>query len=170
MDTTQQPTNQSPYSFRPATIADLPLLQQWLQTPEVIRWWGNPEHEYALLQEDLDNPDMTMQIVSYDDTPFAYAQHYEVHTWPQPHFEHLPPGSRAIDAFIGDPQMFGASHGSAFLRLLALHLKNEGAPAVAIDPDEDNHRARRAYQKAGFRGDTIVETEAGPAVLMIFEG
>ena len=45
----------SPYTFRPATRNDLPLLKQWLQTPEVIRWWGNPEHEYSLLEEDLDN-------------------------------------------------------------------------------------------------------------------
>jgi aminoglycoside 6'-N-acetyltransferase len=160
----------SPYTFRPATKDDLPLLKQWLQTPEVIRWWGNPEHEYSLLKEDLDNPNMTMRIVSHLGTPFAYAQDYEVHTWPQPHFEHLPTGSRAIDAFIGDPQLLGTGHGSAFLRLLALHLKNEGAPAVAIDPDANNLRARRAYEKAGFRGDTIVDTESGPAVLMIFEG
>jgi hypothetical protein len=37
---------------------------------------------------------------------------------------------------------------------------------VAIDPDASNLRARRAYVKAGFRGDTA----AGPAILMIFEG
>ncbi len=127
----------SPYTFRLATRDDLPHLKQWLQTPEVIRWWGNPEHEYSLLEEDLDNPNMTMRIVSYLGKPFAYAQDYEVHTWPQPHFEHLPPGSRAIDAFIGDPQLLGIGHGSAFLRLLALHLKNKGAPAVAIDPDAE---------------------------------
>jgi RimJ/RimL family protein N-acetyltransferase len=41
---------------------------------------------------------------------------------------------------------------------------------VAIDPDIHNHRARRAYKKAGFRGDTEVVTNSGPAILMIFEG
>jgi len=41
---------------------------------------------------------------------------------------------------------------------------------VAIDPDIQNHRARRAYERAGFRGDTEVMTDSGPAVLMIFEG
>jgi hypothetical protein len=29
---------------------------------------------------------------------------------------------------------------------------------VAIDPDVDNLRARRAYEKAGFRGDTVAES------------
>ena len=46
----------------------------------------------------------------------------------------------------------------------------EGAPTVAIDPDVDNTRARRAYEKAGFSGEGIVETGEGPAVLMIFSG
>ncbi|MFZ0205843.1 MAG: hypothetical protein WAL59_06960 [Roseiarcus sp.] len=55
------------------------------------------------------------------------------------------------------------------MRLLAARLRAEGAPVVAIDPAADNMRARRAYEKAGFVGDGIVETSAGPSVLMIFE-
>ena len=160
----------SPYSFRPATNADLPLFRRWLCTAEPRRWWGDPAHEYSLLEEDLENPGMTMLVVSYDGVPFAYAQHYEVHTWPQPHLSHLPAGSRAIDAFIGVPEMLGVGHGAAFLRLLALELKRAGTPEIAIDPDMANLRARRAYEKAGFRGGTPVATEAGPAVLMLFGG
>jgi RimJ/RimL family protein N-acetyltransferase len=53
---------------------------------------------------------------------------------------------------------------------LAERLRREGAAVVAIDPDVNNVRARRAYAKAGFRGDEVVETTAGPAVLMLFEG
>ena len=160
----------SPYSFRPATQTDLPLFRQWLRTPEPMRWWGDPVHEYSLLEEDLENPGMTMLVVSYQGVPFAYAQHYEVHTWPQPHMSDLPKGSRAIDAFIGVPEMLGVGHGSAFLRLLTLELKDAGSPVIAIDPDVENLRARRAYERAGFRGDTVVDTEAGPAVLMLFAG
>ena len=37
-------------------------------------------------------------------------------------------------------------------------------------PDVDNLRARRAYAKAGFRGDTVVETVEGSAILMLFGG
>src|SRR5262249_32139764 len=77
-------------------------------------------------------------IVSFAGSPFAYAQDYAVHVWPQPHFAHLPVGARAIDAFIGEPDMIGRGHGAAFLRILALRLIAEGAPLVAIDPDVDN--------------------------------
>ena len=145
------------------------MLRRWLNAPEVVRWWGDPAEQAALLDEDLDQPLMVMRIVEHAGRPFAYAQDYDVHSWPQPHFEDLPPGARAIDAFIGDPDMIGRGHGAAFLRRLAERLVAEGAPLVAIDPDVDNHRARRAYARAGFRGDTVVETEAGPAVLMLFE-
>jgi aminoglycoside 6'-N-acetyltransferase len=148
---------------------DLSLLGVWLRTPEVVRWWGKPEEQAALLEEDLGEPAMVMQIVSFDGRPFAYAQHYAVHTWPQAHFAGLPLGSRAIDAFIGDPDMIGKGHGSAFLRLLAMQLRHAGAPVVAIDPDLQNRRARRAYEKVGFRGDREVMTSSGPAMLMMFE-
>ena len=146
------------------------MLRMWLQTSEIARWWGDPEEEAALLEGDLDDPRMRMWIVSFKTRPFAYAQDYAIQDWPQPHFDHLPPGSRAIDAFIGEPDMIGYGHGSAFLRLLAERLRREGAPVVAIDPGVDNLRAQRAYRKAGFCGDSIADTGAGPAILMIFEG
>jgi aminoglycoside 6'-N-acetyltransferase len=157
-----------PYSFRDARPDDMPLLRGWLRTPEVVRWWGDPAEQAAMLEEDLSEPDMEMRIVSLDAKPFAYAQDYAVDRWPQPHFAGLPPGSRAIDSFIGEPKMIGRGHGSAYLRLLAARLRGEGAPVVAIDPAADNIRARRAYEKAGFVGDGIVETGEGLAVLMIF--
>jgi aminoglycoside 6'-N-acetyltransferase len=168
-------------------------------TPEVVRWWGDPAEQYALLEEDLGNPLMVMRIVAFDTQPFAYVQDYDVHTWPQAHFAHLPEGARSIDAFIGVPDMVGRGHGAAFLRERAGQLishqpekcvgaadvssgaplavfasadarKIAGAPVVAIDPDAANLRARAAYAKAGFIGDTIVATAAGPVVVMVFGG
>jgi aminoglycoside 6'-N-acetyltransferase len=156
------------YTFRAPEWADFPLLERWLQAPEVVEWWGDPANELALLREDMDEPQMTQLIVSCDDVPFAYAQHFEVHAWPQEHLAHLPPGARAVDAFIGEPDMLGRGHGSKFLRELAEELVAGGAPLVAIDPDEDNARARKAYANAGFRGERVVETESGPVVLMIY--
>ena len=163
-------SGETAYMFRPATAADLPLLSRWLCTPEVIHWWGDPAEQEALLKGDLDEPAMVMRIVSHWGRPFAYVQHYAVQAWPQPHFAHLPRGARAIDAFIGEPGMIGRGHGSAFLRQMALSLKANGAPVVAIDPDAANLRARRAYAKAGFRGEVVSQSGEGPVVVMTFEG
>jgi aminoglycoside 6'-N-acetyltransferase len=157
------------YAFRLATHADLPMLGNWLATPEVVRWWGDPAEQYALLEEDLGNPLMVMRIVARDGRPFAYVQDYDVGTWPQAHFAHLPDGARGIDAFIGVPEMIGRGHGAAFLRERAAQLIAEGASLVAIDPDASNLRARAAYAKAGFIGDAIVATAAGPVMVMVFD-
>ena len=158
------------YEFRPVTPGDMPILRGWLRAPEPMRWWGDAYEQEALLREDLDNPLMTMRIVSHQGRDFAYAQDYAVHSWPQPHFAALPHATRAIDTFIGEPAMIGRGHGSSYLRLLAERLIAEGAPLIAIDPAVENMRARRAYAKAGFRGDGVVETAEGPAVLMVFGG
>ena len=59
--------------------------------------------------------------------------------------------------------MIGRGHGQAYLRLLAARLCAECAPLVAIDPAEDNVRARRAYEKAGFRVEAIGCDGSGPS-------
>lgn len=136
--------------------------------PEVVRWWGEPEEQAALLEGDLNEPLMAMRIVSFDGSPFAYAQDYDVNSWPQVQFSHLPIGTRAIDAFIGEPGMIGRGHGAAFLRRLAERLISEGAPVVAIDPDVANLRARRAYAKAGFVEDRSADTRGDAVSVMLF--
>jgi aminoglycoside 6'-N-acetyltransferase len=156
------------YAFRAARHEDLPLLRRWLETPEVTLWWGDPEEQASLLASDLDDPHMAMWIVEFEGRPFAYVQDYDVHNWPQHHFAHLPPGSRGVDAFIGEPDMLGIGHGSVFLRRFAEWLRASGVPVVAIDPDPKNLRARYAYTQAGFVGEVEVDTEWGPAVLMTF--
>jgi len=158
----------SPYNFRPFTHADLPMITRWLQAPEVVRWWGDAEAELALIAQDIDEPLMRQWIVEYHGQPFGYVQSYPLHAWPQSRLMHLPDGSRAIDAFIGEPDMIGRGHGRVFLRAFAEMLVAEGAPVVAIDPGVDNHRARRAYAWAGFVGEEVVETGQGPAILMLF--
>lgn len=144
------------------------MLSQWLRTPEVVRWWGNPDEQAALLAGDLNEPLMVMRIVLLDGRPFAYAQDYDVGSWPQEQFAHLPTGSRAIDAFIGESGMIGRGHGAAFLRLLAQQLIDDGAPVVAIDPDARNMRARRACGNAGFVQQIGLVAEGDDITLMIF--
>lgn len=66
--------------------------------------------------------------------------------------------------------MIGRGHGSTYLKLLAERLRTEGAPIVCHRSRREQHPRRRAYEKAGFRGDAVVENDNGPAILMIFDG
>jgi hypothetical protein len=39
------------YTFRPMTIQDFAMARRWLETPEVRRWWRDPDGEVSLLEE-----------------------------------------------------------------------------------------------------------------------
>jgi aminoglycoside 6'-N-acetyltransferase len=154
------------YAFRSMSSADLPLIRRWLATPEVVRWWGDPSQQYALVSGDLDDPDMDQFIVALDRRPFGYIQSYSLSTWNQG-FGEQPAAARGIDQFIGEPDMVGCGHGSSFIRQFADTLLRSGTPRVVTDPDPANIRAVRAYQKAGFERDRVVDTPDGPALLMV---
>ena len=78
-----------------------------------------------------------------------------------------PPGTRGIDQFIGEVDLMGRGHGSAFMRAFIEGLLKSGVPRVVIDPSPTNPRAIRAYEKAGFRREREVDTPDGPALLMV---
>ena len=63
--------------------------------------------------------------------------------------------------------MLGRGHGSAFIRAFADSLLANGTPRVVIDPDPENTRAIRAYERAGFVRDRLVDTPDGAALLMV---
>jgi aminoglycoside 6'-N-acetyltransferase len=156
------------YAFRPMTADDLDMVSRWLKTPEVARWWGHPDEQRALLEGDLDDERMSMWIVSHRDRPFAYIQNYEPSGWGLHQFGDLPPGSRGIDQFIGEPDMLNRGHGSAFIRAHVEDLFAAGAPVVGTDPDPSNARAVRAYRKAGFEAlREALDTESERVLLML---
>ena len=155
----------SAYHFRRLALSDLPMVRGWRQHPHVIQWWGPPEVEDP--EEMLAQPDVRMWIVEMGGRPIAYAQDYDPHAWPGHPFAHLPGGSRGIDQYIGEPDLIGQGHGSAFVRQHCEALFAEGAPAIGTDPHPDNRRARRAYRKAGFKPvSEPVDTLWGRAILM----
>jgi len=142
------------------------MIRRWLETPEVARWWGEPDEQYSLVSGDLDHPDMNQFIVAIDDHPFGYIQCYALSAWCQ-NFGSQPARTRGIDQFIGVSEMIGRGHGSGFIRQFTDDLLSSGIPRIVTDPDPGNGRAVRAYAKAGFQSDRIVDTPDGPALLMV---
>jgi aminoglycoside 6'-N-acetyltransferase len=154
-----------PYDFRPVSDADLPLLARWRASPQVVRWWGPLEVEAPA--ETFADRRVAMWIVAHHGRPFAYAQDYCPHDWDPHPFAYLPPGSRGIDQYIGEPDLLDLGHGSAFVRAYCDRLFAAGAPAVGTDPHPDNGRAIRAYEKAGFKVvSPATNTRWGRAILM----
>ena len=157
------------YQFRPLVEGDLPMVRQWLQVPEVARWWGDPVEQFGLVSGDMGEPAMDQYIVSSTQAfgaPFGYLQCYRLTDW-NICFGSQPEHTRGIDQMIGAPEMIGRGHGPAFIRAFVEELLASGTPRVVVDPDPDNARAIRAYEKAGFVRDKLVDTPDGLSLLMV---
>ncbi len=72
-----------------------------------------------------------------------------------------PAGTRGIDQFIGEADMLDRGHGSAFVRSFIDRMMTIGTPRIITDPDPVNVRAIRAYEKAGFQKDRMIDTSEG---------
>jgi aminoglycoside 6'-N-acetyltransferase len=155
------------YQFRPMSAADLPMVRRWLETPHVAQWWHDPDTQFALVSEDLDHPAMDQFVVTADDRPFAYLQCYDPTAWSDNGLGTHPLGTRGIDQFIGESDMIDRGHGSALIRGFVDCLLKTGTPRVVTDPDPENIRAVRAYEKAGFQKARLVNTPDGRALLMV---
>jgi aminoglycoside 6'-N-acetyltransferase len=155
------------YDFQPMSAGDLPLVRRWLMTPHVRQWWGDGNEQFTLVAGDLGEKAMEQFIVNLDGRALAYLQCYDPTHWPHHGLGDHPAGTRGIDQFIGDADMVGCGHGSAFIRKFIEGLIAAGTPRVLTDPDPANARAIRAYEKAGFVKDKLVDTPAGPALLMV---
>jgi aminoglycoside 6'-N-acetyltransferase len=156
-----------PYVFRPMTAGDMPLVRRWLTEPHVAEWWHDPE-TLQFISGDLDHPDLAQFIVGLNDRPFAYLQCYKIGDW-HGSFGPQPEGTRGLDQFIGEADMLGCGHGSAFVRAFIDGLFARGVPRIVIDPRPDNPRAIRAYEKAGFVPQHEIVTPDGPALLMMLD-
>jgi hypothetical protein len=98
------------YSFPPLTRSDYARMRGWLDQPHVRAWWGDPDTEIALIDADIDGDTADLRLVAYQGRPFAYVQDYPAHHDPMPQYAEFPPGTRAMDTFLGEPDMLGQGH------------------------------------------------------------
>ena len=154
------------YEFRALTKADLPLVERWLAEPHVAPWWDDPKKELEQIREHIDSVSVEPLIVELNGRPIAYLQSYDPHMEDDHPYQDQPMGTLGIDLSIGIAELLGKGHGSAILQQFAEDLFDEGAPRLIIDPDPDNARAIRAYEKAGFTAFDTRTTIYGRALMM----
>jgi len=148
------------------TADDLPLVRRWLGTPHVAEWWGDADEQFDLVRGDLDHPAMDQYIVATAGRPLGYLQCYPLTAW-NAGFGPQPDGTRGIDQFIGEGDMLDRGHGSAFIRSFIDRMMTTGTPRIITDSDPVNVRAIRAYEKAGFQKDRMIDTSEGRVLLMV---
>jgi len=124
--------------LRPLTAADAPELLRILETPEVARWWDEPDEGFPF----SDDPEATRLVIEVDGAVAGLIQFAEEL---EPKYRHA-----SIDLFL-DPALHGRGLGTEAVRRVVRHLIDErGHHRITIDPAAANTAAIRAYEKAGF--------------------
>ncbi|MFJ7218149.1 GNAT family N-acetyltransferase [Amycolatopsis sp. NPDC098790] len=126
--------------LRPIAAADRPRAREILATPEVARWWGDPDQETEGLYtvEDGYSP----YVIELDGEVVGLIQSCEEL---DPQYKHA-----GIDISV-HPDFHGRGVGTDALRTLARHLLDHGHHRLTIDPAASNETAIRVYTKVGFR-------------------
>lgn len=125
--------------LRPLAPEDEAELLRIHSTPEVARWWDEPDEGFPF----TDDPESTRLVIEVDGAVAGMIQYAEEL---EPKYRHA-----SIDLFV-DPALHNQGHGTeAVRRVVRMLICERGHHRVTIDPAAANTAAIRAYEKAGFR-------------------
>lgn len=137
--------------LRPAGPADLALLQRWDEAPHVVA--SDPNDDWGWETELARSPDWREQLIAeLDGRPIGFVQiidpaREESHYWGA-----CEANLRAVDIWLGEEADLGRGYGTIIMRLaLQRCFADPAVTAVIIDPLASNTRARRFYERLGFR-------------------
>lgn len=137
--------------LRPAGPADLALLQRWDEAPHVVA--SDPNDDWGWETDLARSPDWREQLIAeLDGRPIGFVQiidpaREESHYWGA-----CEANLRAVDIWLGEEADLGRGYGTIIMRLaLQRCFADPAVTAVIIDPLASNTRARRFYERLGFR-------------------
>jgi aminoglycoside 6'-N-acetyltransferase len=124
--------------LRALASGDAAELLRILRTPEVARWWDEPDEGFPL----TDDPGATRLVIEVDGAVAGLVQFSEEL---DPKYRHA-----SIDLYL-DPELHGRGLGTEAVGAVVRRLIDErGHHRITIDPAAANAAAIRAYEKAGF--------------------
>jgi RimJ/RimL family protein N-acetyltransferase len=131
--------------------AHLDLLSSWLAVPDVAEWW--PDAAYQLEEARRCTGGRQHRLILFDGQPIGYTRWQRVDTSALSSLglHNIPEGSVVLDILIGEPDLLGAGIGSQAASLLCQELfLDPSIPMVGTVTSTENHRAIRAFKKAGL--------------------
>jgi aminoglycoside 6'-N-acetyltransferase len=138
--------------LRPAVVTDIPLLKAWDENPYVIDATGE-DSDYDWSEEIPRTADWGELLIAEEGgRPIGFMEIIDPAREPTRYWGDVENNLRALDIWIGEEKDLGRGYGTQMMRLaLACCFAEPGVKAVIIDPLERNIRARRFYERLGFR-------------------
>lgn len=164
--------------FKPVQTSDLPLIGSWMALPHWREWWGEPEIELGYIKDMLEGRDPTKPFLFLlDDEPVGYIQYWKIKDAKVPPWNVQSPwvmdfddDTIGVDLSIGPVNQLSKGLGTAALSSFVERLGKEGFTKIIIDPDSENKRAIRAYEKSGFVPIRVAKEQDGSVLLMEWRG
>ncbi len=142
-------------AFRPLKREDLQTVHEWLQRPHVREWWGArdtfEEVEERYLPRIEGREPVRMYVILIDDRPCGVIQTYRIEDYPE-YWPAISSDEAGIDLYIADPELLGRGLGPEIIRRFTdeVVFADPSVTACIADPELENRRSVRAFEKAGF--------------------
>jgi RimJ/RimL family protein N-acetyltransferase len=147
--------------LRPLLETDLQAVQRWRSDPEVTRYWVTRQIPTLgdlkeWLAENRRTGSLTLLIEDETGRPIGYSDVFGISN------EHR---HCEVSLMIGEPGTRGRGYGYESLRVLLTYLfaphDNRISPMhkVTLSVFEENHAARRLYERCGFRVDGVLRED-----------
>lgn len=150
-------------SFRSLVPADVSNLVRWQRDADVARWWWDIAD---LTDEELtekwtrrasgpntgEDSKTDRLIIVVDGHDIGEIQVADLDDYPEVATEVGIPNAASVDIFVGEPEWRNRGVGSAVIRQFVdeVVFSRPGIETCTIDPEPENTRAIRSYEKAGF--------------------
>jgi aminoglycoside 6'-N-acetyltransferase len=138
-------------TLRSANKNDTPVLEHWDQQQHNID--SDPNDDWEWVTELNRNPPWREQLIAeLDGRPLGFVQiidaaEEETHYWGE-----VEKGLKAIDIWIGEAEDLGKGYGSIMMKLaISRCFEGPEVKGILIDPLESNLKARRFYERLGFK-------------------
>ncbi|MEN1784749.1 MAG: GNAT family N-acetyltransferase [Bacteroidota bacterium] len=155
-------------TLRPATIADLDLVQYWDTKQHVIDC--DPDDDgWVWAQELVRNPEWREQLIAeLNGEPLGFIQIIDPYLEETHYWGPIAPHKRAIDIWIGEEHHLNKGYGTRMMELaIAKCFSDKSVDSILIDPLKTNTKAQTFYKRLGFQ--FVEERDFGGTTCMVYE-
>ncbi|MCV7076782.1 GNAT family N-acetyltransferase [Mycobacterium szulgai] len=151
---------------------DVDLLHAWMNDPEVARFWKKawpPREIAAYLQKQEESAHSTAYVGELNGIPMSYWELYRADLDQLAHYYAARDHDAGVHLLLGPAECRGRGLAVKLLNAVSTWQLDADprADRVIAEPDVDNQRSIRAFERAGFRRTRDVELPNKRAALMV---
>ena len=151
--------NRVEFQFRKLNDSDLEIMFHWLQLPHVKEWWNDGDDIIEKVAAHYFDSNENVERFIFESEEGKAVGYFQCYS--------LDENVIGIDQFIGDNNSINVGIGSeAVKKFTDLVLDEYNPNSIVLDPDPNNARAIRCYEKAGFKFYQLDRSSGQEAYMM----